>query len=457
MLNSTIGTVRSLDQLYLNFTARTSSVFMQYPQIEPLRYFIFRELLVQRQEINRIGHVKHWLRPLFRRGSTRGSLHRADVLVWIESHREVIVGALFPVYSALVSRGISAHLVSYRGPDDLPASTLNFYPPARALSPDWAMRAWEALCHEVKELRHRPLERSFIYACSNIQSLYDELGMILEAVQPKVVLTASMQLNGGAALVVTARSRGASTLLLQHGILQPFYIPLLADYMLTWGDSSNQTLVGLGVPSQRLIALGSPRHDSMVPLNNGDARTTLLRALSLPERPTFVFFSNGNDLMRNGNAPTECANWLETTASQFAKEINFIVRLHPNEDGSLYRDCRHLTISKGVPDLATTLEGSDWIGSLCSTVLYDALLYKKRVWQFYADSWPELADNWRHGLATRISSQFELSEVVDRMLCGDADLIVDDSLYKKVFANHGRATQAVADFIKHRLVSQVLQ
>jgi hypothetical protein len=134
--------------------------------------------------------------------------------------------------------------------------------------------------------------------------------------------------------------------------------------------------------------------------------------------------------------------------------MNFIVRLHPNEDNSLYRDCRHLTISKGVPNLATTIEGCDWIGSLCSTVLYDALLYKKPVWQFYADGWPELADNWRHGLAVRISSQFELSEMVDRMLCEDVDLIVDESLHKKVFANHGRATQATADFIEHLLVNQ---
>jgi hypothetical protein len=455
MFNSTLGTVSSLDQQYLNFAARTASVFMQYPQIEPLRYFIFKELLIQRQEINRIGHAKHWLRPLFHRGNSRGSLHRADVLIWIESHREVIAGALFPVYGALVSRGIHVRLVSYRGPDYLPASTLNFYPPPRALSPAWAKGAWEALCDEISELRHRPLERSFKYACSNTQAVFDELGKILEAVQPKVVLTASMQLDGGAALVVTARSRGASTLLLQHGILQPFYTPLLADYMLTWGDSSNQTLVGFGAPSQRLIALGSPRHDSMAPSTGGAARATLLKALSLPERPSFVFFSNGNDLIRNGEAPIECAKWLETTASQYANEANFIVRLHPNEDGRLYRDCRHLTISKGVPDLAMTLEGSDCVGSLCSTVLYDALLYNKPVWQFYADGWPELADNWRSGLAVRISSQVELSEMIKRMLCGDADLTIDEGLSKKVFTNHGHATRAVTDFIEQRLVSQV--
>jgi hypothetical protein len=43
--------------------------------------------------------------------------------------------------------------------------------------------------------------------------------------------------------------------------------------------------------------------------------------------------------------------------------VNVVVRLHPNEDGSLYRNCSHLTITKGSPDLAVMLEGSDWVGS----------------------------------------------------------------------------------------------
>jgi hypothetical protein len=97
------------------------------------------------------------------------------------------------------------------------------------------------------------------------------------------------------------------------------------------------------------------------------------------------------------------------------------------------------------------LEGCDWVGSLCSTVLYEALLYQKPVWQFYAEGWPKLADNWNYGLATRISSQSELSKMVRRMLSRRTATCSSAALCSHVFANHGRATQAVADFIEGRL------
>jgi hypothetical protein len=449
-ISATTHAADSLDQRYLDFTARTSDIFAQLPQLEPLRHFIFKELLVQRDTDNDIEIVKHWLRPLLRWGESRGSLTRADVLIWVESCREVIVEALLPVYRTLVARGIKSQLVWSRGPADLPSSALAFRYPARAIAPAWVKNAWETLCDEIEELRDKSLEQKFSYACANTQGLLDEVNRVLDVVQPKVVLAASTQLSGGAALMTSARSR-ALTLLLQHGILQPFYTPLIADNMLTWGQSSNRVLIDLGIPQERLVALGSPRHDSMSPPTNGDSTTKLSEALSLPRRPTFVFFSNGNDLVRNGIAPIECAQWLESTASRYANSINVVVRLHPNEDGSLYKQCPHLTVSKLLPDLMTTLEGSDWVGSLCSTVLYDALLYRKPVWQFYADGWPELADNWKCGLANRISSPAELDQMVGRALGNDAGETVPASVIDQVFANHARATEHVVDFVQDQM------
>jgi hypothetical protein len=185
---------------------------------------------------------------------------------------------------------------------------------------------------------------------------------------------------------------------------------------------------------------------------NGNAKAVLLRSLLLPDKPTLVFFSNGNDPVRNGRAPVECARWLDETAAQYSQDINIVVRLHPNEDGSLYRSCRHLRITKSIPELTTTLAGCDGVASLCSTVLYEALLYKKPIWQFYADEWPDLADNWKRGLALRVSSQPELSEMINGMLC-ERDASVFEPVSNRVFLNHGRATQAVADFVQGQLES----
>jgi len=443
--------VRSLDERYLEFVERTGAVFAQYPQLEPLRYFVFKELLTQRKGAGWNEVAKHWLRPLIYRNRTTGSVRRAEALLWVEGHREVMVDALLPVNRELTSRGLGVGLVFFGNTNGLPFSTAHLQFPSRVAAPSWAKPAWDGLCDVVDNLRDKALGRSFLHMSAEIQGLFDELDRILDAIGPKVVLTASTQAISGAGVVVASRRRGILTLLLQHGILHGLYVPIPADYMLTWGQSSNETLVRFGVSPQKLVALGSPRHDSMYPSIKGDAKARLLRPLSLPEKPTLVFFSNGNDLVRNGIAPLDCARWLETTAVQYSNHINVIVRLHPNEDDSLYRGCRHLRVIKESPDLATTLNGCDWVGSLCSTVLYDALLYKKPIWQFYADEWPELADNWKHGLATRISSQADLSETISQSLCGGSAGFVDPEAIDRVFANHGRAVQSVADFVQARL------
>jgi hypothetical protein len=161
-----------------------------------------------------------------------------------------------------------------------------------------------------------------------------------------------------------------------------------------------------------------------------------------------VFYSNGNDPLRNGTAPRECARWLETTAALLVNEINVIVRLHPNEDGSLYQNSPTLHLTKDTPELTVTLDGCDFVGSLCSTVLYDALLFKKPVWQFHAEGWPELADNWRQGLAVRISSQAELNERILEHLSKGGTNYDEVNASERVFANQGCAASAVATYIQ---------
>jgi hypothetical protein len=433
-----------LDERYLAFNASTSAVFSAYPQLGPLRQFVFKDLLVRRRADGWWQHAKHWLRPLHRRTRTR-SPRRADVLVWLESDREVIVDALLPVYRELVRRGASVALVSDGGPASLPGTAVPFEHRGGARAPRWAARAWDELSACEPGLRDRSLRRSFVHACAMLQPLFDEIERLLEAVEPRTVLTASNQLRGGAALTVAARAQGIRSMLLQHGILQPFYTPLLSDLMLTWGPSSDEILVALGVPRAQLVAAGSPRHDAMRPSERRGARARLARALGLPDRPTVAFFSNGNDLDRNGVAPAECADWLEGAAAT-VNDVNVVVRLHPNEDGSLYRRCRHVTLTQGSPDLSDTLDGCDRVASLCSTVLYDGLLYGKAIWQLHADGWPDLADNWKRGLALRVGSASQLRTLVGAM-ADEAEGSVDASLAARVFANHGRATEAVVDVV----------
>jgi len=444
------STIRSLVERYIEFSTKSGAVFGQYPEVEPLRFFVFKGLLVERHAHGLKDHVKHWLRPFLRRARTHLPDRRADVLIWVENKYEVVVDALLPVYRELVARDVDLELVSHRGPENLPAAARVFEYPARARSPVWASAAWEALCDCEEGLRDRTLRRSFHHACAMLQGLYEELHRLLDAAAPKVVLCASTQQIGGAALMVASRQQSIRSLLLQHGMLGSNYTPLLADLMLIWGPSSEEIMVSLGLPRARLLTVGSPRHDSMRPSRNGQARVTLLRALGLSDRPTFVFFSQGNDPAAP-DAAVESARWLETMAAQYASALNVVVRLHADEDGTLYRGCPHLRVmSRGV-ELATVLDGCDWIGSLDSTVLYDGLLYGKPAWQLDADHWPTIGLNWRQGLAVRVSSERHFSDMVREIFAQGAASGVDEALVARAFANHGRATQVVADVVTSQL------
>lgn len=435
-----------LDQRYIAFRDRTAAVFARFPQIEPLRHTIFRDFVTQPRPVDFHATVKHWIRPLLRSKRTSWPLHGTDILLWVEGSRSIVKDTVLPVLHELRRCGARAQLVSYSGPVDMPAETIRFHYPAAACAPLWARAAWDALCAMEPRIGRDAMRRSFLYACADLNSFLTEMDRVLAAMAPRLVVAASGQMSGGSALFVSARQRGIRTVLLQHGIVQPFYTPLTADIMLTWGRSSNDTLERLGIAPHRLIAMGSSRHDSMGQSDKPAAKQVLMRELSLDDKWTLVFFSNGNDLLRNGTAPRECARWLNTVAERFRQNLHVIVRLHPNEDGSLYRDCGRLILTKDRPAFATLMEGCDCVSSLCSTAMYEALLYEKPVWQLYADGWPELADNWTKGIAKRVSSESELAALIMCMLNTERRERQGEHV-QNVFANHGKAAAAVAEYL----------
>ncbi|RPI98189.1 MAG: hypothetical protein EHM39_08440, partial [Chloroflexi bacterium] len=313
----TTNTPRSLDDQYIEFVPRTAHIFRNYPQLEALRYTFFKNYVVGHKALGWKDIARHWVRPmLFRNRHTEEPIDQADVLIRVEGRRETSVDSVVRVAQELIGRGVNVKLLaSAARVAQLGVPYLEFQYPASTTPPPWAAQAWEAFCDAYPDLRDPALQRTFDYALAKNQGLYDELNRVFDRVQPKLVILWATQMPVGAAMAVIARERGITCLLLQHGILQPFFTPLIADYMITWGRSSNQTLVDLGVPDDRLIPLGSPRHDSMFPQDGKEARQQFLDALGLPDRPTLAFFSNGNDLVRNGVAPLECALWLEAAAA----------------------------------------------------------------------------------------------------------------------------------------------
>lgn len=442
----------TLDERYLEFREATAAVFAAIPELEPLRFFVFKELLVKQRGAGVAGALKHWVRRAARsrRPAAARSYPAGDVLLWVESQRDVLVDPVLAVHARLQAQGISPVIASFNGPERLPGRVIRVAAAPPSGVPAWAQRGWDGLAAVLPPLGERRLRRAFEIQADAVGGMLSAAEQLLDRLRPAVVVNASNNPVAGATLVMAARRRGIASVLLQHGIPQAFYTPVLNDAMLTWGTRSNAVLERLGVPAARLRVTGSPRHDGFLRADAGEARRVLRTALGLSDRPTLVYFSNGNDVYRNGVGPAAAAAWLEHAAER-VPGVNVVARLHPNEDGSLFASCRKVAIMKREVDVVTALAGADIVASQCSTALEEAILFDKPVWQFEGDGWPELASNWRDGLAARVGSASELASHLEAALAGAAAGRCDPRLAETVFAHRGRAAEvaaaAIAGFI----------
>ncbi len=65
------------------------------------------------------------------------------------------------------------------------------------------------------------------------------------------------------AIVLLAGKRNIKTYVIQHGstVLEYGYLPVISDYMLTWGKLSNNWFIGRGTDEAKLITTGTPKMD----------------------------------------------------------------------------------------------------------------------------------------------------------------------------------------------------
>ncbi len=434
----------TLDERYLEFRDATASVFAAVPELEALRFFIFKELLVKKQGAGIAGVLRHYLGHATRSERLAvPSSSRADVLLWVEGRREVLVEPILAVHAKLQAQGLAPVIASFNGPEHLPGRVIRFAAAPLSGVPSWAKRGWDGLAAVQPALGERRLRRGFEIQAAALGGILSAAEQLFDRLRPEVVVNASNNTVAGAALIIAARRYGIASALLQHGMPQAFYTPVLNDVMLTWGRRSNAILERLGVPAAKLRVTGSPRHDGFLRAGRGDARRALLRALDLQDRPTLVYFSNGNDLYRNGIGPAAAAAWLEHAAER-VPGVNVVARLHPNEDGSLFASCSRVAIMTREVDVVTALAGADIVASQCSTALEEAVLFSKPVWQLEGNGWPELASNWRDGLAARVGSASELVSHLEAAQAGNPAGRCDAHLAESVFAHRGRAAEVAA-------------
>jgi hypothetical protein len=453
--NYALSHIPTLDERWLEYVARTRPVFDAHPDLVPLRQQIFKSFVERKAQLSSKEQLKHLAKLMLKRQKTDVGAGQVDVVFWLELLREVHTQALLPVLAEVQRLGLRPALIV---PSTL-SNRLNgisqqiaFQLPYRKQSGSGLQRAWDDLRQALPQDTNTNSFSAFGTLYDTSGSCVEEIKRILVQLRPRVLVLAMDQLLSGSAACEAARQLGIPSLVLMHGAVLPYNAPLTAEHMGVWGSVGQEQLAALGIPSEKLVILGSPRHDKF-PQIPADARHRFQQALGLSDRPCLVFFSNGNDALRNSKTALEgCAEWLAAAAQHVREKIEIVVRLHPNEGGSLYTKYSHLRVFKNECDLETTLAGADICAALCSTALLDAMLYHKPVLQFYADGWPDLADNWRRGLSQRIASSQQLIETLTSGLREWEDCVKRQDVHlESVFANRGRATHVVAQYLAEQV------
>lgn len=376
------------------------------------------------------------------------------VAVLIDTGRDIISSALLPVVEEIERREVPVTLLAV--PRAVGAvESLGRRPLVLRAPPCWGAqptyrRAFAELRAAVPEAVGESDWPRFVSLARRALSVSEEVERVLRGCRARALVVGRDQHLVAASACVAAASLGMPSFTLQHGAVGAFYLPLVSERFIAWGEASRDWLVDAGTDPASVVALGSPRHDAE-PSADPEAGHRFRRHLELGDELVFTFFSNSHaPEMCSQRAISGCAAWLTTASTALEGEVSVVVKLHPSEDGRLYSGVPGLRVIKSQHPLPAVLSGSDVIGSFCSTTLQEALLYGKPALQFLAPGWPELVDNWRRGLARRISSSDRLVEELRALR--DRDCYRERSRRARrdagrAFANRGHAADAIADQI----------
>lgn len=123
-----------------------------------------------------------------------------------------------------------------------------------------------------------------------LQTLVDfrAIERMLDVVAPKAIVLASDAHRYSRLIVSAARTRGIPTAVLQHGalVIEDFYVPVVADQMLAWGEWCREWFTQRGTPSEKVTSVGFVR--GVEPLQSrtvdGPPQKLLFAAQPLTER-----------------------------------------------------------------------------------------------------------------------------------------------------------------------------
>ena len=143
----------------------------------------------------------------------------------------------------------------------------------------------------------RWLEQRAALVGANQAKLIEQIDRHLHAWRPDLLVLDEDATPMARGAIYLGRKYGIRSVVLQHGV--PFvrfgFAPMLADCVAVWGEASKQQLIGWGVPGDRIVVTGCPKHDCLIRISSSPShpRPRLLLLCTVPptaDRPDSLEF-----------------------------------------------------------------------------------------------------------------------------------------------------------------------
>lgn len=206
----------------------------------------------------------------------------------------------------------------------------------------------------------------------------------------------------------------------------------LADRIAAWGETSRNTLMLHGVPSEKIVLSGSPRHDCMVSISKTEALQTR-SILRIPDGALMIVFASSYlsiyDEMEDPSLIDSVKRAIFQAADQF-NGICLVVKPHPAENVSetkkLAQGFRNILFVHQNDDIKKLIRACDVFISLGSTATMDAIIANKLTIcpNFPGWIWSDLFVN--SGATLVPKSKDELLNCLKMAIDGDRQKVLDD-------------------------------
>lgn len=250
-----------------------------------------------------------------------------------------------------------------------------------------------------------------------------------------------------------ASRRQIPSLVIQHGVIDEFWWPFVADLYSMWGDAHADQMRRLGAPAERLTVLGMPATDALF----GRTNVALYKPVENRVQPVCLLLSQTNG---SGYEPEVFRSYRQflMEAINLMPFITWKVKLHPQEGESFYREmgsaiCERLTFYPKHVSLEETVIDADVVTTVFSTAGLESMVMhrplivapatlrvQKLAW------WPTMGG----GTYAASAQEFQAQLI---KLTSDRDhwtqqLDQQRQFLSKSFANQGHAAEHIVDLLE---------